>query len=75
MKNIIIVGASGLGREVLEWIKDINEVSPRWKIKGFIDDNLAALDSLDSEFRIIGFLQKKKCLYVLSHSLELNMRL
>lgn len=54
MKNIIIVGASGLGREVLEWIKDINEVSPRWKIKGFIDDNLAALDSLDSEFRIIG---------------------
>lgn len=39
MKNLVIIGAGGCGREVLQWAKDINEVEKRWHIKGFIDDN------------------------------------
>lgn len=58
MKDLIIVGASGLGRELLEWIKDINEVSPKWNIKGFIDDNLLVLDGLNCEYKIIGTIQE-----------------
>lgn len=44
MKNLVIVAAGGCGREVLQWAKDVNEVEPRWNIKGFIDDNPKALD-------------------------------
>lgn len=50
MKDLIIIGAGGCGREVLQWAKDINkehikkEGTPKWSIKGFIDDDLNALD-------------------------------
>ena len=44
MKNLIIIGAGGCGREVLQWAKDINEVEDRWNIKGFIDDDPEALN-------------------------------
>lgn len=44
MKNLIIIGAGGCGREVLQWAKDINKSEKRWNIKGFIDDDLNALE-------------------------------
>lgn len=44
MKNLIIIGAGGCGREVLQWAKDVNEKENRWNIKGFIDDDLNALE-------------------------------
>ncbi|MEC1781329.1 PglD-related sugar-binding protein [Schinkia azotoformans] len=44
MKDLIIVGAGGHGREVLEWILDINEVKPTWNVLGFIDDDEKKLD-------------------------------
>lgn len=44
MKNLIIIGAGGCGREILQWAKDINKQEQRWNIKGFIDDHLDALD-------------------------------
>ncbi|MEG2020156.1 MAG: sugar O-acyltransferase [Oscillospiraceae bacterium] len=40
MKNIIIAGAGGCGREILQWILDINEVNPTWNIRGFIADDI-----------------------------------
>lgn len=44
MKKLVIVGAGGCGREVLQWAKDINEKENRWSIKGFLDDDLNALN-------------------------------
>lgn len=38
MKDIVIVGAGGFGREVLWLINEINKVEPTYKILGFIDD-------------------------------------
>lgn len=38
MKDIIIVGAGGMGREVLAVLKNINTVSPSWNVLGFVDD-------------------------------------
>jgi sugar O-acyltransferase (sialic acid O-acetyltransferase NeuD family) len=38
MKNIIIVGAGGLGREMLALLKNINTTQPQWKVLGFVDD-------------------------------------
>lgn len=53
MKNLVIVAAGGCGREVLQWAKDINKESFKWNIKGFIDDNLEALDNLICEEKIL----------------------
>ena len=57
MKKIIIVGAGGFGRELLQWIKDINSRQQRWEILGFIDDNLQALNDIECDFPIIGSIQ------------------
>ena len=54
MKELIIVGASGFGREIIEYIEDINDASPQWIIKGFLDDNINALDDFPSDYKIIG---------------------
>lgn len=39
MKSVVIVGAGGFGREVLEIFKDQNKIAKTWDILGFIDDN------------------------------------
>ena len=41
VQDIVIVGAGGLGREVSEWVEDINEVAPTFRLLGFVDDNAA----------------------------------
>ena len=54
MKNILIIGAGGCGREVLQWIKDINAISHEWNIKGFLDDDPDALEGLRCDVAVIG---------------------
>jgi sugar O-acyltransferase (sialic acid O-acetyltransferase NeuD family) len=44
MKDLYIVGAGGFGREVYAWLLDLPECNVEWKICGFLDDNLQALD-------------------------------
>ena len=39
MQNIVIIGASGFGKEVAYHIKSVNEPKPTYNIAGFIDDN------------------------------------
>ena len=58
MKEIIIVGAGGFGKELLQWIKDINKLKNRWIIKGFIDDNLSALDNCECDYNVIGKIKE-----------------
>lgn len=38
MKDIVIIGAGGLGREILGLIQSANRKEPRWNVKGFYDD-------------------------------------
>lgn len=38
MKDIVIVGCGGFGREVLDVIEAINELDPTWNVLGFVDD-------------------------------------
>jgi sugar O-acyltransferase (sialic acid O-acetyltransferase NeuD family) len=56
MKNLIIIAAGGCGREVLQIVKDINESTetPRWNVKGFIDDNPNALEGKTCTIDVIG---------------------
>lgn len=39
MKDLIIVGAGGFGREVLDTIKEINKANYVFNVLGFLDDN------------------------------------
>lgn len=55
MKELIIIGASGFGREVLQWAKDVKAGSSvDWTIKGFLDDNPHALDGYDCDYKVLG---------------------
>ena len=51
--NIVIVGAGGCGREVANWIEDINKEKATWNILGFIDDNLQALNNFSYKYKVI----------------------
>jgi len=44
MKNLIIIGARGYGRETYNIALESNEFSKAYTIKGFLDDNKKALD-------------------------------
>ncbi|TXK45903.1 acetyltransferase [Pontibacter qinzhouensis] len=39
MKDIVIIGAGGLGRELLVLLHQLNDVSAAWNILGFYDDD------------------------------------
>ena len=40
MRDIIIIGAGGFGREVKQLISDINQDNPSYNLLGFIDDGI-----------------------------------
>lgn len=44
MKQLVIIGAGGFGREVLDWARQSEACGRDWLVKGFIDDNPRALD-------------------------------
>lgn len=58
MKDLIIVGAGGFGREVLYLALAINAHSKEWNIKGFINDDLNALDNIRCDYKILGKIKE-----------------
>lgn len=54
MKNLIIVGAGGFGREIYNLAIDCQVNNAGFRIIGFLDDNSAALDGFDSFKPVIG---------------------
>ncbi len=46
MKQLIIIGAGGFGREVLAWARQSLGYGDAWNVKGFIDDNPEAMAGL-----------------------------
>ncbi len=56
-KDLLIIGASGFGREVLQWVKDVNKIEKRWNVLGFLDDNLNALDGYECDYQVVGKIQ------------------
>lgn len=52
MRDLIIVGAGGFGRETIDVVRAINSVTPTWRLLGVVDDgpsqvNLKRLHALD----------------------------
>lgn len=54
MKDLIIFGASGFGREVAWLVERINKVSPTWNLIGFMDDNEAIHGTEINGYRVLG---------------------
>ena len=54
MKRLLIAGAGGFGREVLQWALDMQNVEKRWDLIGFLNDDLSALDRFNKSNLIIG---------------------
>ena len=54
MKDIIIVGAGGLGRKIFACLNRINKIEPTWHVLGFIDDNSDAFNNVKIDSKIIG---------------------
>lgn len=53
-KDVYIIGASGLGRELETWISKSSGFKEKYSLKGFIDDNPDALKGFPSEYHILG---------------------
>lgn len=54
MKDLIIIGAGGLGRETAWTVERINAVNPEWNLLGFIDDKPNLKDKIIDGYRVLG---------------------
>ena len=52
--EIVLVGAGGLGREVLNYVIEAIRLSPHMRVKGFLDDNPSAVRPDHCAFPILG---------------------
>lgn len=53
MQDLVIIGAGGFGREIEEYIREINRVEPSFNILGFADDEHSALSNYSIQSQII----------------------
>lgn len=54
MKDLYIIGSGGFGREVAWCVERINDVTPTWNLKGFIDDNETKWGAKEDEYLVLG---------------------
>ena len=54
MNDLIIVGASGFGREVAWLVERINRVTPTWNLLGFMDDNEEIQNTRINGYAVLG---------------------
>ncbi|WP_216830627.1 acetyltransferase [Alkalihalobacterium elongatum] len=54
MKDIVIIGAGGFGREVAWLIEEINKVNKEWNILGFVDDSEQLQGNEVNGYKVVG---------------------
>jgi sugar O-acyltransferase (sialic acid O-acetyltransferase NeuD family) len=54
MRDLVLYGTGGLGREVLEMVLDINEERPTWNFLGFLDDDPSHRGGLVHDAEVLG---------------------
>ncbi len=60
MTQLVIIGAGGMGRTVYDIAKECVGYGTDFEIKGFIDDNLRALDGFENYPPILGTISEYK---------------
>lgn len=53
-KNLVIISAGKFGREAFTWAAQAVAQGAPWRVKGFLDDRIHALESFDYEAKILG---------------------
>lgn len=56
MKDLIIVGASGFGREVAWLVERANAVNPDWNLLGFLDDDESIQGAVINGYPVLGVI-------------------
>jgi sugar O-acyltransferase (sialic acid O-acetyltransferase NeuD family) len=56
MEDLVIVGAGGFSRQIAELVEDLNQVTPRWNLLGFLDDDPALSGSQVIGYPVLGQL-------------------
>lgn len=56
MKQLVIYGAGGFGREVAQLVRDINHVERTWELSGFLTDDAAAVGTEVGGLPVLGSL-------------------
>jgi sugar O-acyltransferase (sialic acid O-acetyltransferase NeuD family) len=54
LRNLVIIGAGDLGREVLVWSRQAIQAGAPWCVKGFLDGRARVLDGYSCDTRILG---------------------
>lgn len=54
MNDLVIIGASGFGREVAWLVERINQNDPTWNLLGFIDDNELLKGTEINGYKVLG---------------------
>ena len=76
LEKIVILGASGFGKEVLFTISDINKTSKKYNVMGFIDDNKSLWNKKINGIKVLGGIdwfsfektKKVKCVVAIGDS-------
>ncbi|BAU28095.1 sugar O-acyltransferase (sialic acid O-acetyltransferase NeuD family) [Aneurinibacillus soli] len=56
MKQILIIGAGGHGREIAQLVRDINRKSNSWELLGYLDENKSLTNQWLNGFPVLGTL-------------------
>lgn len=62
VKDLYIIGAGGLGREVAWIVERINKVNSTWNLMGFIDDNDSLWGKYQDDYKVLGGCEYLKSL-------------
>lgn len=54
LPKLVIIGAGGFGREMVAWARQSVQFEREWVIRGLIDDNLSALDGMNTPAPVLG---------------------
>jgi sugar O-acyltransferase (sialic acid O-acetyltransferase NeuD family) len=75
MKDIVIIGAGGFGREVQWLIEEINMKENVWNLLGFVDDNIK-VGTIINDAKVIGNVEwlKTQNFYVVCAIADPNVR-
>lgn len=76
MKNIVIIGAGGFGREVAWLIEEINKENLEWNLWGFVDDNEIIQETEINGYKVVGDIDwlKKQEIYVVNAIADPNIK-
>ena len=57
MKNLIIIGAGGVGKETAWIVEQINSIKETYNILGFVDDNKEIWNKYINGYTVLGGLK------------------